>query len=148
MKTREAYRYEKGKIVGIYDRHNKLIYITSTIMDIVRFCKKIVYVRIFAIPPKLTTPIASYAYQNDMGKGWSVKLLEEYPCDAKWKMNARVQQLVRRHKPIVNMHLYALYNFRRIEKRGKKIVVQCPCCKSSSESSSGDDIDYAPVCVM
>ena len=139
--------YQKGKIVGIYDKHNKLIYITSTIMDTDHFFKNIIYKRIFALPPKLTTPIASYAYQNDMGKGWSVKLLEEYPCDARWKMSARAQQLVCRYKPIVNMHLNAFSNFRRLEKRGKKIVVQCPCCVQDTDSS-GDDKDEPPVCVM
>ena len=139
--------YQKGKIVGIYDKHNELIYITSTIMDTDHFFKNIIHNMIFALPPKLTTPIASYAYQNDMGKGWSVKLLEEYPCDERWKMIARAQQLACRYKPIVNIHLNAFSNFRRLEKRGKKIVVQCPCCVQDTDSS-GDDKDEPPVCVM
>ena len=33
--------YQKGKIVGIYDKHNKLIYITLTIMDIVHFLRRL-----------------------------------------------------------------------------------------------------------
>ena len=138
--------YTRGKIVGIFDKNKKLIYITSTIMKIDDFFKSIVYKRITSLPPKLSTCIASYAYQNDMGKDWSIELLEEFPCDAKWKMVARVQRLVQKHRPIVNMHLNTFFNFRRINKRGRSFAVQCPCCKSSSESSSGEeDSDSAEV---
>jgi hypothetical protein len=143
MKTKQDFK--DGKIIGVYNKNNKLIYIASTIMRIDKYLKIKVYKRIKSVPPLLTMPLASYAYQNEMGKGWTIKLLEDYPCDQRWKMMARVQQLVQIYKPIVNMHLKSFLNFTKLEKKGKKVKVQCPCCASSTEDSEDDCSESAEV---
>ena len=50
--------YQKGKIVGIYDKQNELIYITSTIMDIDQFSYEDIMIENYTHHEHIRAPIS------------------------------------------------------------------------------------------
>ena len=119
--------YHTGKIFAIYDDNNRLIYISHTTVSIESHYDFIIRNRLMKLDVR--TQIASYAYQNDMAIGWSIKLIKKYPCKERWQIEAETQKLICRYKPFVNMQIRAAERFYKITKI-KKRTLQCPCCVS------------------
>ena len=122
--------YDNGKIFAIYDDNNRLIYIGHTTVSIKSHYNFIIRNRLMKLDVR--TQIASYAYQNDMAIGWSVKLIKKYPCKERWQIEAATQRLICRYKPFVNTQIRAAENFYKITNI-KKQTIQCPCCVGSFE---------------
>ena len=77
--------------------------------------------------------IASYAYQDHMAIGWSIKLIQNYPCTEFWQIEGKTQMLINKFKPFVNMQMRAAERFYKRTKI-KRLTLQCPCCVSLDEN--------------
>ena len=122
--------YHNSKIFGIYNDNNKLIYIGHTTVNLRRHFDVIINHRLMKLDVR--AQIASYAYQNDMAIGWSIKLIQNYPCKERWQIEAKTQRLISRCRPIVNMQMRAAERFYERTKI-KRLAIQCPCCVSFDE---------------
>ena len=124
--------YHKSKIFGIYNDDNKLINIGHTTASLNTHFKVIIKHRIMKLDVR--AQIASYAYQDHMAIGWSIKLIQNYPCKERWQVEGVAQMLISKFKPIVNMQMRAADRFYQRTKI-KRLTLQCPCCVSSGEES-------------
>ncbi len=122
--------YHKTKIFGIYNDDNKLIYIGHTTTTLKTHFKVIIRHRIMKLDVR--AQIASYAYQDSMAIGWSIKLLEEYPCAEFWQAQAKTQMYINRLRPIVNIIMKETQKFYKRTKI-KRLTIQCPYCISLDE---------------
>ena len=119
--------YHNGKIFGIYNYSNRLIYIGHTTVNLQSHYNVIISNRLRKLDVR--AQIASYAYQNDMAIGWSIKLIQNYPCKERWQVEGVTQILVNKFRPFVNMQMRAAdrsYQRTKI----KRLTLQCPCCVS------------------
>ena len=122
--------YHNSKIFGIYNDDNKLIYIGHTTANLQTHFNVIIKHRLVKLDVR--AQIASYAYQNDMAIGWSIKLIQNYPCTEFWQIEGKTQMLINKFRPIVNMQMKATERFYKITKI-KRLTLQCPCCISLDE---------------
>ena len=122
--------YDNGKIFAIYDDKNRLIYIGHTTVSIKSHYDFIIRNRLMKLDVR--TQIASYAYQNDMAIGWSIKLIQNYPCKERWQIEAKTQRFISKFRPFVNMQMRAADTFYQRTKI-KRLTLQCPCCVSFDE---------------
>ena len=122
--------YDNGKIFAIYDDNNRLIYIGHTTVSIKSHYNFIIRNRLMKLDVR--TQIASYAYQNDMAIGWSIKLIKNFPCKERWQVEGVAQMLINKYKPFVNMQMRAADKFYQITNI-KRLTLQCPCCASFDE---------------
>ena len=124
--------YHKGKIFAIYDDNNRLIYISHTTVTIESHYDFIIRNRLMKLDVR--TQIASYAYQNDMAIGWSIKLIKNFPCKERWQVEGVSQMLINKYKPFVNMQMRAADRFYQITNI-KRLTLQCPCCVSFDDET-------------
>ena len=122
--------YHNSKIYGIYNGNNKLIYIGHTTISLQSHYDVIISSRLRKLDVR--AQIASYAYQNDMAIGWSMKLIQNYPCKERWQVEGVSQMLINKYKPFVNMQMRAADKFYQITNI-KRLTLQCPCCVSFDE---------------
>ena len=125
--------YHNSKIFGIYNDDDKLIYIGHTTAKLETHFKVIIKHRIMKLDVR--AQIASYAYQDHMAIGWSIKLIQNYPCTEFWQIEGKTQMLINKFRPIVNMQMKATARFYKITKI-KRLTLQCPCCVSLVENDS------------
>ena len=119
--------YHNSKIYGIYNENNKLIYIGHTTISLQSHYDVIISSRLRKLDVR--PAIASYAYQNDMAIGWSIKLIKNFPCKERWQVEGVAQMLISKLKPIVNMQMRAADRFYQ-RTQIKRLMLQCPCCVS------------------
>ena len=124
--------YHKSKIFGIYNENNRLIYIGHTTVNLQTHYNVIISNRIRKLDVRAY--IASYAYQNDMAIGWSIKLIKNFPCKERWQVEGKTQMLISKFKPFVNMQMRATERFYE-RTTIKRLTLQCPCCVSFEEHS-------------
>ena len=101
--------YHNSKIFGIYNDDDKLIYIGHTTAKLKTHFKVIIKHRIMKLDVR--AQIASYAYQDHMAIGWSIKLIQNYPCTEFWQIEGKTQMLINKFRPIVNMQMRAADTF-------------------------------------
>ena len=124
-------RYHLGKIFGIYNKDDILIYIGITTINLKDHLHDITTRRIFQIPPDLRSAIASYAYRDNFANGWTI---EEYPCDERWKLEGMAQILINQYKPFVNMQMRAAIRFKENTKISR-LTLECPYCIANEETN-------------
>jgi hypothetical protein len=124
--------YHNSKIFGIYNENNRLIYIGHTTINLQSHYDVIIRNRLMKLDVR--AQIASYAYQNDMAIGWSIKLIQNYPCKERWQVEGVAQMLISKFKPIVNMQMRAADRFYQ-RTQIKRLTLQCPCCVSLDEQT-------------
>ena len=122
--------YHKSNIFGIYNDDNKLIYIGHTTVNLRRHFDVIINHRLMKLDVR--AQIASYAYQDHMAIGWSIKLIQNYPCKERWQIEAKTQRFISKFRPFVNMQMRAADTFYQRTKI-KRLTLQCPCCVSFDE---------------
>ena len=122
--------YHNSKIFGIYNENNRLIYIGHTTINLQSHYDVIIRNRLMKLDVR--AQIASYAYQNDMAIGWSIKLIQNYPCKERWQIEAKTQRFISKFRPFVNMQMRAADTFYQRTKI-KRLTLQCPCCVSFDE---------------
>ena len=122
--------YHNSKIYGIYNENNRLIYIGHTTVNLQSHYDVIISSRLRKLD--MRPAIASYAYQNDMAIGWSIKLIKNFPCKERWQVEGVAQMLINKYKPFVNMQMRAADKFYQITNI-KRLTLQCPCCVSFDE---------------
>ena len=122
--------YHNSKIFGIYNENNRLIYIGHTTVNLQSHYDVIIRNRLMKLDVR--AQIASYAYQNDMAIGWSIKLIQNYPCKERWQIEAKTQRFISKFRPFVNMQMRAADTFYQRTKI-KRLTLQCPCCVSFDE---------------
>ena len=122
--------YHKSKIFGIYNDDNKLIYIGHTTASLKTYFKVIIRHRIMKLDVR--AQIASYAYQDHMAIGWSIKLIQNYPCKERWQIEAKTQRFISKFRPFVNMQMRAADTFYQRTKI-KRLTLECPCRVSFDE---------------
>ena len=122
--------YHNSKIFGIYNDDDKLIYIGHTTAKLETHFKVIIKHRIMKLDVR--AQIASYAYQDHMAIGWSIKLIQNYPCKERWQIEAKTQRFISKFRPFVNMQMRAADTFYQRTKI-KRLTLQCPCCVSFDE---------------
>ena len=124
--------YHNSKIFGIYNENNKLIYIGHTTVNLQSHYDVIISSRLRKLDVR--AQIASYAYQNDMAIGWSIKLIKNFPCKERWQVEGVSQMLINKYKPFVNMQMRAVDKFYQITNI-KRLTLQCPCCVSFDDET-------------
>ena len=122
--------YHNSKIFGIYNENNRLIYIGHTTINLQSHYDVIIRNRLMKLDVR--AQIASYAYQNDMAIGWSIKLIQNYPCKERWQIEAKTQRFISKFRPFVNMQMRAADTFYQRTKI-ERLTLQCPCCVSFDE---------------